>query len=258
MLGQVLICAGRYAEAIAELEECVAVLHTPRFQHPQMAHSHTLLVSAHMHLGHDEEALAQGSEALALAESIGNAEAIARARLMLGSLALAQPPEPVGREGDREAEELLTQSFAGLETGEESHRKGQALVALSCVACSRGDHPRARDLLYQTLQLADRMRVAYLVAFSLPVVARLYAVEGKTARAIELYALAMRSPVVANSQWFDTVAGQHVRSAGKALPVAAIAEAQGRGRARDLWETARQLLAEWKEQLAGGESNSQI
>jgi hypothetical protein len=61
---------------------------------------------------------------------------------------------------------------------------------------------------------------------------------------VELYALATRYPFVANSRWFEDVAGRHITAVAATLPPEVVAAAQARGRARDLWETAQELLAE--------------
>ena len=75
-------------------------------------------------------------------------------------------------------------------------------------------------------------------------VALLLADEEKIERAVELYALASRYGLVANSQWFEDVAGQHIAAAAEGLPPEVVSAAQERGRARDLWKTVIELLAE--------------
>jgi hypothetical protein len=67
---------------------------------------------------------------------------------------------------------------------------------------------------------------------------------GNSERAVELYALASRYPFVANSPWFENVAGRHVAAAAASLPPDVVAAAQERGRARDLEATVAELLAE--------------
>ena len=66
-------------------------------------------------------------------------------------------------------------------------------------------------------------------------------------RAVELYATASCHGIVANSRWFEDVAGKHIAAAAQSLPPEVVAAAQERGRARDLWETARELLDEPKQ-----------
>jgi hypothetical protein len=63
-------------------------------------------------------------------------------------------------------------------------------------------------------------------------------------RAVEVYALASRYSAVANSRWFEDIAGKHIAAAATILPPDVVAAAQERGRARDLWATMEELLAE--------------
>jgi hypothetical protein len=81
--------------------------------------------------------------------------------------------------------------------------------------------------------------------FVLPAAALLSAHEGQIELAVELHAVATtRYPLVANSRWFEDVVGKHVAAAAESLPSDDFAAAQERGRARDLWKTAEELLVE--------------
>jgi hypothetical protein len=51
---------------------------------------------------------------------------------------------------------------------------------------------------------------------------------------------------VANSRWFEDVAGRHIAAAAAPLPPDVVAAAQERGRARDLDATVAELLVEWE------------
>lgn len=86
------------------------------------------------------------------------------------------------------------------------------------------------------------------VITALPATALLLAGQGEPERAVELYALASRHPYVANSRWFEDVFGQQIATIAEALPPKAISAAQERGRARDLWATAKELLTELETQ----------
>jgi hypothetical protein len=83
---------------------------------------------------------------------------------------------------------------------------------------------------------------------ALPAIALLLADQGENERAVEFYALASCYPVVANSRHFEDLAGRHIAAVAAALPPDAVAAAQERGRARDLWDTAAELLVELGEQ----------
>ena len=82
------------------------------------------------------------------------------------------------------------------------------------------------------------------VLFALPGVALLLVENGRLERAVEVYALASRYPFVANSRWFEDVAGRHIATVAAALPPDVVAAAQERGRARDMDATVAELLAE--------------
>jgi len=79
---------------------------------------------------------------------------------------------------------------------------------------------------------------------ALPAIALLLADEGEKERAVELYALASRYPLVANSRWFEDVAGRHIAAVAATLPPDAVAAAQERGQARTLEVTVAELLVE--------------
>jgi hypothetical protein len=86
------------------------------------------------------------------------------------------------------------------------------------------------------------------LVYALPAFALLLVDSGEPARAVDLYTLASQSPFVANSVWFDDVAGKHIAAAAESMSPDVVAAAQERGRARDLWETARELLADLDEE----------
>ena len=80
--------------------------------------------------------------------------------------------------------------------------------------------------------------------YGLTVIALFLADQDQKERAVELYALASRYPDVANSRWFEDVAGKHIAAVAAKLPPDVVSAAQERGRARDLWATAEELLQE--------------
>ena len=49
---------------------------------------------------------------------------------------------------------------------------------------------------------------------------------------------------MAHSQWFEDVFGKHIAAAAEGLSPEAVEAARERGRARDVWETAKELLEE--------------
>ena len=53
---------------------------------------------------------------------------------------------------------------------------------------------------------------------TLPGIALLFANQGEAEWAVELYALASTQCIVANSRWFDDIAGDHVTAIAASLP----------------------------------------
>ena len=78
-------------------------------------------------------------------------------------------------------------------------------------------------------------------------IALLFADQGEVERAVELYALAATQGIVANSKWFDDIAGDAGARAAEGLPTEVAEAAKARGRALDLWETAAELVVELEE-----------
>lgn len=68
--------------------------------------------------------------------------------------------------------------------------------------------------------------------------------QGEQERGVECYALASRHPYVANSRWFEDVAGRYIGAVAETLPPEVVAAARARGRSRELWATAKEVLAE--------------
>jgi hypothetical protein len=94
-----------------------------------------------------------------------------------------------------------------------------------------------------TLRLHERIRDG---AKALPEAALLLADGGQVERAVERYSLASREPFVANSCWFEDVAGREIAALAATLPASVIAASKARGRARDVKATIAEFLAEWQ------------
>jgi hypothetical protein len=136
------------------------------------------------------------------------------------------------------------------------------LASLGYVQGRLGKRPEARRHLAEALRTGlDTGGVAWLPEY-LTAVAAFLATEGLDApgddalenkvMAVELYALASTAPSVSNSCWFHKVAGKHVAAVADTLPPQAVTAAKERGRARDLWGAAEEML----EDLSDSETNS--
>jgi hypothetical protein len=117
-----------------------------------------------------------------------------------------------------------------------------ALLGYADLALDRSTE--AEQHLTEALHLAVEGRLWLPLLRIMPGLALLLSDAGQIERAVELYALASRELHVANSRWFEDVVGRHIASASTALSSEVVDAAKARGRARDLWATAEELLAE--------------
>ncbi len=192
---------------------------------------------AHIHLGRYDEALALEERALRLHRETGNRQALGFSLMHLGQLSLARGvyEEAIGR--FEEAATLLT---------EYSKNTRMLPLVLQALALHRsGERARAGRVLRQALRENMTRRVFFVVVNALPAAMQLVAAEGDVQRALELSALASRYPYVANSRWFADVVAADVDDWTAALAPDIVSAALARGQARDLWETAEELIVEF-------------
>jgi len=248
LLAHVHISRGEFAAASSLLEEALA-----HFQEmadwPQVTGATSALGWVRLDLGDYEEARRLARTVRSLAEGSWQTSTRAEALHLEGEAALAQH-----RFGDAA---LLLQ-----ECLDAYHEWGsvpiQVLLALSFASLGQGHHDQAeqhlREAAHATLTSQDSDDKVDL----LPVAALFLAVRGEAERAIELYALATRYPYVANSRWFDDVAGRQIATTAAQLSPDVIAAAQDRGRARDLDETVQELLLELGKESANSGSDFKV
>jgi predicted ATPase len=175
---------------------------------------------------------------LALARQAGVRREVAFHLFALGQAALAE-------KAYAEAQGLLQESVAAFQALGQGDDTGMAVAALAYAERGLGQPIRARDLLCQALQIGLEIRAVNTLMVAIPAIALLLVDRGHVARAVELYALVRRHPSPAGSVWHEDVAGKHIAAAAaQHLPPQDVEAAQGRGRARDLWETGKRLLEE--------------
>lgn len=232
-LGIALLWRGRNAAASELLAQSLALFqdlgHTTMLA---LAHARVALVLAH--LGRFAEAIDHAEEAAEI-EREHDGLNLAIALWCLG----------IARQGLRalsQAEAALTESIALCRAHGLHGRLGWSLAALACVVWEQGDRRRARQLAGEALQLVVEQRELVPLIELLPILPLLLADQGAPVRAVELYTLARRHPVTANSALgFQRYAAQYAAIAA-ALPPAVVAAAEERGSGLDLWDTAAAVL----------------
>ncbi len=189
-----------------------------------------------LHMGQYEQARHQAELSLTLgAESrIGSDP---RLHCLFGELALIVPSYVQAlqafAESAKTAREESVENFIGL-----------ALAGLGCANYRLGKLSQARQHLAEALASVLALKAFMPTAYTLPGVALVLAATGAVARAVEIWTLAKSYPFVANSKWFEDVAGRELESLAGTLPPEVVKAAMERGRALDLWQTVEALLAE--------------
>ena len=166
---------------------------------------------------------------------------IGQALWVLGSVALAEGAYSKARRCLQECVEVYRDI-------QDREALGGALAALAYATRSLGEFAQTRHYLCQALHAAGEIGAFRPAIMALPALAMLLADHGEPERAVELYALAFRYPVVSNSRWFEDVSGKHIAAVAATLPAQLVAAAQERGRDRDLQTTIAQLLNEFAAQ----------
>jgi tetratricopeptide (TPR) repeat protein len=235
VLSRTLFHLGRFPEALSILEESQALADDLGMVRPDIAAS-----QCSAHLGRFRQARSWAQAGLSEARERGYRWATGHALFSLGVVALAETKYA-------ESREWLQQSVAVWQKSGHRRDASRALAILGGAAVGLGRLTQAREHLCEALQVAVAIRNVLPLMWALPPIALLLAGWGKGERAVEIYALASRYPFVADSRWFAQVFGQRIAAVAETLPAEAVAAAQERGRARDLWATVEELLVELQE-----------
>ena len=233
-LGWGLLARGKFVEAAQLIGEDIAFAKDRGTRH---AFSLTWLAAVEAHMGRYEPGRAHAERALAIRREIGIPQRIACTLMVLSWVSLV-------RGAYTRAQELLRESVRLYRQVDQRDEGGWAVACLGCAERGLGQRERAWEHLATALRTAVEIHAFFPAVYGLPLAALLLADEGQVARAVEVYAVASSQPLVGNSVWFEDVVGRQIAAAAEGLPPQVVVAAQERGRARDLWATAEELLAE--------------
>jgi tetratricopeptide (TPR) repeat protein len=163
--------------------------------------------------------------------------ASSHALLLLGAIALAQ-------EAYAEADHWGQESLVSFREIGHRNEVGVALAFLGCAARGQGDLDRAEKLFFRALRTAAKVRSFLPAMPALLGAVLLLADRGEKERAIELYALLSRYPMITDLAWSADIVGRHMTAVAAALPPEVVAAAQERGRNRDPEATVTELFFE--------------
>ena len=237
-LGYTLMLRGRHAEAQSTLEEAAAISEEAGLRFRPMTVFG--LAWAELHLGQYEEARARAQRRLNLAhEHDGDQPGFYSRSLAAAALAMEDYAQT-----QQLMKQLVTTSrqFAGHYL--QPHVLCDALILLGYAERGLGLLARARAHCWEALQIVSQNRFFWWQIHAQTSCALVLGNEGEAERAVELYALASCYPYVANSRWYEDVVGKHIAAVAATLPPEVVSSSQERGCARDLWETAEELLNE--------------
>jgi predicted ATPase/DNA-binding SARP family transcriptional activator len=237
-VGLAVAVSGEFPEGYALLEESVAI-HSDLGIDGAAAWVGTWSAWAMLHLGQYHRARRRAENVLEFFREKNQTFRMGCSLSVLGMAALAGAAyaEAVG---------IFEESiplFRQLRTPEPLSRE---LANLGLAVLGLGDVARAQRHVAEALRLAHEIQLRSTIEYALAPLAPLLAALGQPERAVELYALASRYAFIANSRWFQDVAGRQVTAASATLPAEVVAEARERGEARDLDGTVAALLAEFQ------------
>jgi predicted ATPase/DNA-binding SARP family transcriptional activator len=236
VLGINLLFAGRFEESIASWEEAWAI-HKELGLAGEPPSANVGMTRARINLGHYEEARTQAQAHLPAYRAVNHQFHLASTLFYLGRIDLVDGLLEQARQRILESVEIFREMNA--------HRiLPDALFCLAYTFWALNDREKAIANMIQGLRVAIAAQPLNSMRFELPVMALILAGEGQLERAVEFYAAALQSPYIANSRWFEDIAGRHIRELAASLPPDVVAAAEQRGRARDLLATAQELLSE--------------
>ena len=239
-LGMTLTWIGRMAEADAVREEAL-VLYEAQGQPEQIALAHVRLATSKVHIGQLEAVERHARIGLGLCRSVGNQRGAGLALWVLAGLSL------ITGEID-EADLLLRESLAIFRKIGGAAEIGWVLGTHAAVVRRQGQPEVAKRYVYDALHTASGVLGLITLIFGLTVYIDLLVDEGQENRALEMGALLERYPMFGTSlgiqSFYD---GPRLAAIRAALPPEVVAEAEARGRARDLQETAAEILVELEE-----------
>lgn len=235
-LANTLCWAGEYAEARATALDALQLAEEIGSRR-LIAYAANKVAYACVHLGRYAEAREHAERSEALARATGARQTLGWTLSYLGQLSLASGSYEEAVAWLEEATAVLTEFGKSIWT---------LPLAFQVVALRQlGRLSQARQTLTEALRENMEPRVFFIVVNALPAAALLVAEEGDLQRALEIDAFARCHPRVANSRWFLDRLDQEVDEWAAALPPDVVDAARQRGRARDLWETAKELIAEF-------------
>lgn len=233
-LGYGILFSGKFHEGFTIAQEYLLICQNLG-NRPALARAQSLLATISLYLGRYEDALEHALTSLHLSKEVNDLARVSFGLWNLGDIMLA-------RRAYSEAEEYLQESISIHREIAFQGRLNDVLTSLGFVAYGLDQIPLLHRCLTEALEMSVDDRIWFTAIKCIPLAALLALTQGQAEQAVELYALGLCVPHIANSPWYEEVAGRHVQTAAQVLPPLVVDLAQGRGRARDLWMTVEEVL----------------
>jgi predicted ATPase/class 3 adenylate cyclase len=252
-LGMALSWSGDYAEAYGLLQE-TATIYADLGDRLNLANAYARLGMSEMLLNRYADARATLERGLKLARGMGAVIEVGFCLDLLATVALAEGAYT-------EARSLVAEAIPPLTAVGERWFLSDMLIQSALAERGLGNRQQARQQTVAGLRLALEIRGLVPALCSLRTAALLLADDAELEHAVELDTLAQRETPFSQIAWEAALWGRELAAVAAGLPADVVAAAQARGRARDLWATARELLAEleargWDAGAAELDSNS--
>jgi DNA-binding SARP family transcriptional activator/predicted ATPase len=229
-----LLFVGKYDEALHLALENLLIAQNFG-NRPTLSMAHALLAAACMNLGRYEDAHEHTLTGLQFAKELNYWGRVSFYLWILGDCMLA-------KRAYAEAEEFLQESISMHREMANLGRMNDVVTSLGYVAYGLGQIPLLRRCLTEALEMSVKDRLWFTAIKCIPLAALLAIAQEQVEEAVELYALALCVPHIANSPWYEEIAGRHIHTAAQALPAHVVDLAQERGRSRDLWKTVEEVI----------------
>lgn len=225
---------GRFAEADASLKECLAV-HRDLGMHGLGLHWRFHLGRVYLYDGKYPAARIEAEQIVSRARELEYDRGMNMGLVLLSQLALVEG-------AFSQAYQHLEESPDTVLVDTTASRELDQLALLGLVTWGLDRPEEARQHLVAALDWASKAQHFTGVMLSLAGLALLLVNEGEAERAVELYALAERYPLVVKSRWFEDVIGRRISVVAATLPPDVVDAARERGQARDLDASVAELI----------------
>jgi tetratricopeptide (TPR) repeat protein len=194
-------------------------------------------------LGKYIETITRVIDSIHLAQELDTRREIGLAHVILGMAYLGQ--------GDLEqAEKSASKSVEQYRDLNQQDELSFALAIMVYTQLGLGQSHQAKLYLCEILQIGISISGVYPILYILLAASLILIESGDTEKGLEISALAERYPFVGNSRWFEDIAGREIAEAADSLSPEVVTAAEERGKKRDIWETAKELLEELSEKVS--------